>query len=514
MLTSGHNKNIFVVIKRNFMKSLKNKLAAIVMTGSVLAGFILPLQVHAHGADSVVKTSDGTIWFITDNDGTLIRRAFTSDGAFRSYGFLSYNNVAVVDGQDLNYTRGGFIPPRDGAIFCATETKGSDVKGECSLITEGKKAAFTSASVFSGLGFTFARAFYGDSSFLSKTSNIDSATEAHRSGVLINDNGTVKVAGPVNDAGIPSVDVFNSWGWNFADVVPANAADRALTQAGIVSGREPGQISLYDNSGVLYQLQKFYDAVDAYPAFPTNVVTSPADSQAVNTLINQLNNTATFEQSQIYFSASTAQIFSEMPMLLQLFNDYESALQNVVESGGQVIIYGTPNFALYTYTASQPTSGYSYPSALAFVKENGVWKFDFLGTTRWGVNYDKSINPNDKTITGSGNTDLKIVNASFSDPRISSQNDKLVIRLKNTGQTTIHKFYVVGYYDYDTALGQDLTYSLLPGQEIILSIPMNYFEYGDAPGLYPIDVTAGVDGVIDPTPQDSVNFRINQNFTY
>ncbi len=206
--------------------------AGLVMPGSALAA--------AHGAGSVVKSSDGTVWFI-DNNG--MRSAFTSAGAFQSYGFLSFSQVVDANSDDLALPTGPFIAPRDGSVFCATATKGSDVAGECSLITGGMKAAFTSASVFNGLGFSFSRAKYGDSSFLAKTTNIGNTTDAHRPGVLVNNHGTVQLVGTSSLLGIPSIDVFNSWGYSFSDVVPANGADQTISQAGVMTARTPGQLN-------------------------------------------------------------------------------------------------------------------------------------------------------------------------------------------------------------------------------------------------------------------------------
>jgi hypothetical protein len=226
-----------------FQMSFFKKLFATGSTVALLAGGALvpsSALAAAHGAGSVVKTPDGTVWFITSDNQ---RRAFTSGGAFMTYGFLSFAQVVDANTEDNGLTAGSFIAPRDGSIFCATMTKGTDVAGECSLITGGMKAAFTSASVFTGQGYSFARAQYGDSSFLTKTSNIDNAGAAHRQGALVNMSGTVYLVGTSTLLGIPSTEVFNSWGYSFADVVPANAADNAMTKSGVMCARVAGQLN-------------------------------------------------------------------------------------------------------------------------------------------------------------------------------------------------------------------------------------------------------------------------------
>jgi hypothetical protein len=171
------------------------------------------------------------------------RRPFSSGGAFLSYGFLSWAQVQNATAEVSALPQGSIIPPQDGKIFCATATKGSDVSGECSLVTGGMKAAFTSSAVFSGQGFSFARAQYGDSSFLTKTGNISDAAAAHGAGVLVNIDGTVYLVGSSSLMGIPSVSVFESWGYSFADVVTANTADRGMSKSGIMASRTPGHLS-------------------------------------------------------------------------------------------------------------------------------------------------------------------------------------------------------------------------------------------------------------------------------
>lgn len=221
--------------------NLLKKIAVSVSTVAIPAAMLFGNAAVVKGATAggVYKTPDGTVWFVTKD---MQKRPFTSAGAFLSYGFLNFSQVMDADASVTSLPTGSFIPPADGKIFCATETKGSDVAGECSLITGGKKAAFTSAAVFAAQGFSFSRAMYGDSSFLSKTANIDNGSAAHLPGVLINNGGTVQMVVSGGLWGIPSIEVFNSWGYSFADVVPANSADTAKSQIGVIPARMPGEL--------------------------------------------------------------------------------------------------------------------------------------------------------------------------------------------------------------------------------------------------------------------------------
>jgi hypothetical protein len=201
---------------------------------------LAPIAAHAavHAAGTNVSDSSGTVWMVMP-DGT--RRAYTSAGAFLSYGFNSWSQVVPASAEDLALTAGSFIPPQDGSIICSD--RGSD-KGTCYEISGGQKFGFTSAAVFTGLGFSFSNALSGDVSWMNSGSMLlNSATAAHLPGSLVNNNGTVQLMGASGLLGIPDVATFNSWGYSFGKVVPANAADKAMTQTGVMTARTAGMLS-------------------------------------------------------------------------------------------------------------------------------------------------------------------------------------------------------------------------------------------------------------------------------
>jgi hypothetical protein len=190
-----------------------------------------------HAVGTNVKTADGTIYSITQ-DGQ--RRPYTSAGAFLSYGLNSFGNVANANSDDLTLPVGSFIPPQDGKIICSD--RGGD-KGACYLISQSSKIGFPSAQIFTTQGFSFANVLYGDTSFLSYNANINDANQAHSPGVLINNNGTIYLAGSQGLIGISSMQIFLSWGYTLADVVQANAADRQQSVSGVMPAHAQGLLS-------------------------------------------------------------------------------------------------------------------------------------------------------------------------------------------------------------------------------------------------------------------------------
>jgi plastocyanin len=200
----------------------------------VLAPFFASAAAHPAGTNVI---SNGTVYMVT-TDGQL--RPYTSAGAFLSYGFNSFATVVPANADDLLLPIGSFIPPRDGQVTCSD--RGGD-KGTCYLISDGKKAGFTSSDVFSKLGFNFKRVLYGDVSFLPSTTNISDTAQSHLPGTLINDNGTVKLVGSGGTVGVPSVDTLKSWGYSLDDVVPANTADKTIPQTEVLPPHNSGELA-------------------------------------------------------------------------------------------------------------------------------------------------------------------------------------------------------------------------------------------------------------------------------
>mgnify|MGYP001263521003 CR=1 FL=1 len=194
-------------------------------------------SIARHPVGTNIVTTDGTIYTLT-TDGK--RRPYTSAGAYLSYGFNTWNNAVPARSADLTLPVGAFIPPRDGSITCSD--RGTD-KGTCYLITGGMKAGITSEKVFKALGFSFSNSLYGDVSFMSSTTNISTVDEAHRLGVLVNNQGTLQIIGNNELIGIPSMAVLSSWGYNPAAAVLANAADLLYSQTKVLTDRLAGVFS-------------------------------------------------------------------------------------------------------------------------------------------------------------------------------------------------------------------------------------------------------------------------------
>ncbi len=226
------------LIAENEVRSYQGASLKVVDIDGNSVTILLSASEFPHNPGTNIRTSDGTIWFINSE---YQRQPYTSAGAFLSYGFNQFSLVANANGVDLFLPVGSFVPPADGKVICSD--RGTD-KGTCYLITEGMKAGFVSSQVFTALGYRFNRVLSGDVSFLPVAPVIFMATERHRTGALINNQGTVGYVTGNGYVLFPSPAVFDSWGFSFEDVIPANKDDNAaLSNLGTLADRQAYQLS-------------------------------------------------------------------------------------------------------------------------------------------------------------------------------------------------------------------------------------------------------------------------------
>ncbi|MBI2356184.1 MAG: hypothetical protein HYV13_03210 [Candidatus Doudnabacteria bacterium] len=180
-------------------------------------------------SDGCLINSSGTIYLVTGGQ----KRGFPTAEVFASHGY-SFSQVVAASSEDTQ-AMGPVMVYADGTL----------VKGPSDplvyLVANGQKRGFVSGSVFTGLGFSFASivtAATNTFADLPMGANLESATERHTAGVLAKDStGTVWQMTATGRKGVPSMEVFNSYGWSWSNVVAANAADTAAANEGVVAAR-------------------------------------------------------------------------------------------------------------------------------------------------------------------------------------------------------------------------------------------------------------------------------------
>ena len=179
---------------------------------------------HPNGVLVDIGDANHTIYLITGGQ----RQGIPSPTVFASYGY-SFGKVVAANSYDQALPEGDVIKYADGTIV--------NDNGTMFLIGNGQKRGFSSADVFTGLGYSFTGSsvvvpestYAGTFATYTAGSPVSSATEAHPNGALVDINGTAFQISNGTLVGIPSQAILSSHGLSLSNVVMSNAADKALT---------------------------------------------------------------------------------------------------------------------------------------------------------------------------------------------------------------------------------------------------------------------------------------------
>ncbi len=191
-----------------------------------IAGFGFREEVQASTISGYpVLAPDGTVYQIADG----VKKSYRTPEVFFTHGYkfsdvqtASLAQLALPMDQDVGYAEGTLVKGADPTVF---------------VITNGKKRPFTSAQVFSVLGYSFQNVVQDRANLLpgyQRVIAISSATISHPVGSLINVDGAVFLVTLSGRRGIASLDTFNSFRFDFKNVLPANIEDRKLTNEGLL----------------------------------------------------------------------------------------------------------------------------------------------------------------------------------------------------------------------------------------------------------------------------------------
>ena len=203
---------------------------------------VLPVAaVEAHPGGTLVL-SGGTVWWVTP-DGTG-RKGFDSAEKFYSNRFR-FSDVVPANSADLALPDLGLAAWGDGVLF--------NDGGTVYQISGGMKHGFTSGTVFTGLGFKFSQVMNGSLGGVTAGATISNSTDAHLAGSFVVDSsGTVWMMTATGRTGFTQPAAYFSYaGRSFSDVVPANAADLARANEGLMKIRAG---ALVNDSGTVFAI--------------------------------------------------------------------------------------------------------------------------------------------------------------------------------------------------------------------------------------------------------------------
>ncbi len=174
--------------------------------------------------------------------------------------------------------------------------------GTIYTIEFGAKRAFTSLKIFKSLGYQLKNVKSGDTSSLSKASNISSALTRHPRGTIVNDHGTLYFMGRDYRYGYASEAVYFSWNSNYKIVVSINAADLQVP-VGPLSEMNPNASSTSQSTAQKNQNQQ----TNSTPAANNSVSLDPTSLASNNIFV--INDDGTLIKGDAVDDATVAKKF-------------------------------------------------------------------------------------------------------------------------------------------------------------------------------------------------------------
>jgi hypothetical protein len=192
-----------------------------------------PAPSGSHPNGTLVLGSDGkTVYLIKDGQ----RYAFRDAAEYKSHGF-SFSQIVPASPTDnaLPLVTGNIIKALEGTLAIDS----ADGKTVYMIGLNNTKRGFSSAKVFSELGYSFANLPKINLSDYQLGPVINVSTEAHPEGSLVREtNGTVWWILGGKRQGFESLAVFNTYGFAITRIVKINTADLALPQGPLVKFRD------------------------------------------------------------------------------------------------------------------------------------------------------------------------------------------------------------------------------------------------------------------------------------
>jgi chitodextrinase len=198
----------------------------------------LPAGVHPNG--TLVSVS-GTIYLISGGQ----KQPFRDGEEYKSYGYKFSQAVPASSGDQALPASSGIVKAMEGTLVLDK----ADGRTVYMVGLSGTKRGFASQQVFMDLGYKFQNLFQINMSDYPAGSPIISSSETHPDGALVLEGQTVWWIRGGQRQGFESIAVFNTYGFSFSKIVPANAADLSLPKGSLVKFRDG---TLVSDSGNYY----------------------------------------------------------------------------------------------------------------------------------------------------------------------------------------------------------------------------------------------------------------------
>ncbi len=129
------------------------------------------------------------------------------------------------------------------------------------------------------------------------------------------------------------------------------------------------------------ELRLIYDYVSESPDLPKGTIKSATDRAAIVSLMNFEIESSAYSEIKQYFSADSVAMFDQTPLVVKSMDESSSgsvSTTSLIFKPENIKIYKGGQYASLKAKLKDRSTGRSSSLTYVFIKENGIWKFDYL----------------------------------------------------------------------------------------------------------------------------------------
>lgn len=118
--------------------------------------------------------------------------------------------------------------------------------------------------------------------------------------------------------------------------------------------------------------------IEAAPDLPTRTVSSKSDAESIQQLLISTADAKTFSDLTPVLSAKSIELLAQIPLIRDEIDSAADSASGSDLKSPRLKIYSGKQYASFMYKSKDSTTGKYENGKLIFIKENGVWKLDFI----------------------------------------------------------------------------------------------------------------------------------------
>lgn len=219
------------------------------------------------------------------------------------------------------------------------------------------------------------------------------------------------------------------------------------------------------------------------PDLPKKTEKSPADVSAIMAMFDISESADKVSGIYPYLSSRSIEMLQQAPSFYAELQKDSYSLYKAKSQKPKIKILKGLQYAIASGTTKQSLTGFTESHDVVFIKENGVWKIDLVGSVKLLMQSRNKANPRDLSVKGSGKTDLSLTGMNYeqASPIANDSTNKFLFKVKNNGKTTIYHFNAYMEINGTDVFQDEIYFTLKPKKEVIVSLPTS--AYWALPGV-------------------------------